>query len=271
LATAMDLNKSNCKVFAGCLTRDGVDRFENDPNFQGMAFIMDVTKDEDVEKAKQIVKDNGGLDGLVNNAGIAIGGLFDWIPIDDMKKVFEVNYWGVVRVTKAMLPLLKKSSDGRIVNITSILGRISGPYASIYNSSKYAAEAFSDSLRLEVKPWGVSVHIIEPTFYNTAIANEKVVKTIFTKYWNDQPQETKDEITESRFKSFLDATYGALKITQDVSEVTGRIKHALLAQYPRRRYVTGHESTFAVFMTHLPTLAVDWLIARKSKSLGPMR
>lgn len=72
---------------------------------------------------------------------------------------------------------------------------------SVYCASKYAAEAFSDSLRVEVKPWGVSVHIIEPTFYNTNIADEKVVKTIFTKYWNDQPQETKDEITESQFKS----------------------------------------------------------------------
>ena len=80
-------------------------------------------------------------------------------------------------------------------------GRISAPNMSVYCASKYAAEAFSDSLRVEVKPWGVSVHIIEPTFYNTNIADEKVVKTIFTKYWNDQPQETKDEITESQFKS----------------------------------------------------------------------
>ena len=61
MATALDLNESNCKVFAGCLTRDGVDRFENDPKFQGMAFIIDVTKDEDVEKAKWIIKDNGGI------------------------------------------------------------------------------------------------------------------------------------------------------------------------------------------------------------------
>ena len=61
LATALDLNESNCKVFAGCLTRDGVDRFENDPKFQGMAFIIDVTKDEDIEKAKWIIKDNGGI------------------------------------------------------------------------------------------------------------------------------------------------------------------------------------------------------------------
>ena len=64
-----------------------------------------------------------GLDGLVNNAGIGMAGLIEWTPIDTMKKIFEVNYWGLVRVTKAMLPLLKKSRDGRIVNVTSILGQ----------------------------------------------------------------------------------------------------------------------------------------------------
>ena len=62
------------------------------------------------------------MDGLVNNAGIGMAGLIEWTPIDTMKKIFEVNYWGLVRVTKAMLPLLKKSRDGRIVNVTSILG-----------------------------------------------------------------------------------------------------------------------------------------------------
>ena len=72
---------------------------------------------------------------------------------------------------------------------------------STYNSSKYAAEAFSDSLRLEVKPWGVSVHIIEPTFYKTGIINEDDSKRMLTKVWDEQPQETKDEITETQFKS----------------------------------------------------------------------
>ena len=78
-----------------------------------------------------------------------------------------------------------------------LLGRISLPYLSTYNASKYAAEAFSDGLRLEVKPWGVSVHIIEPTFYKTRIVAEE--RRTFTKFWNDQTQETKDDITESQF------------------------------------------------------------------------
>ena len=90
----------------------------------------------------------------------------------------------------------KLVSDGFF---NTCLGRISLPYLSAYNSSKYAAEAFSDSLRLEVKPWGVSVHIIEPTFYKTRIINEE--RRMFTKFWDEQPQETKDEITETQFKS----------------------------------------------------------------------
>ena len=86
-----------------------------------------------------------------------------------------------------------------IAFICTFLGRISLPYLSTYNSSKYAAEAFSDSLRLEVKPWSVSVHIIEPTFYKTRIVAEE--RKTFAKFWNEQLEETKDEITESKFNS----------------------------------------------------------------------
>ena len=80
-----------------------------------------------------------------------------------------------------------------------LLGRISLPYLSTYNASKYAAEAFSDSLRLEVKPWGVSVHIIEPTFYNTKIVEAS--KQPWIDSWNEQPQETKDDISEAQFNT----------------------------------------------------------------------
>lgn len=80
-----------------------------------------------------------------------------------------------------------------------MLGRISLPYLSTYNSSKYAAEAFSDSLRLEVKPWGVRVHIIEPTFYKTRIIAEE--RKTFENFWKEQPRDVKDEITEHKFNS----------------------------------------------------------------------
>uniref|UniRef100_A0A7M6DQH6 Uncharacterized protein n=2 Tax=Clytia hemisphaerica TaxID=252671 RepID=A0A7M6DQH6_9CNID len=119
LQTALELSESNCHVFASCLTQDGVDRLQNDSKFQGMAFIMDVTKEDDVQKAKEIIEQNGDLDGIVNNAGIAFPALFEWQSIEFMKKTFEVNFWGTVRVAKVMLPLLKKSR-GRIVNLTSM-------------------------------------------------------------------------------------------------------------------------------------------------------
>ena len=80
-------------------------------------------------------------------------------------------------------------------------GRVSAPYMSAYNSSKFAFEAFSDSLRLEVKPWNISVHIIEPTFYKTGIISEEILKKRFNKVWIEQPQQTRDEIGEEQFKS----------------------------------------------------------------------
>ncbi|XP_066931673.1 short-chain dehydrogenase/reductase family 9C member 7-like [Clytia hemisphaerica] len=266
--TALELSESNCKVFAGCLTQDGVKRLESNARFRGMAFIMDVTKDEDVQKAKEVIEENGALDGIVNNAGIAIHGLIEWQSIELMKKTFEVNYWGTVRVTKVMLPLLKKSR-GRIVNVTSMGGRLSPPYTAPYYGSKYAAEAFSDSLRLEVKPWGVSVHIIEPTFYATGILDEENMHRDWRKVWDQQPQATHDEIGEEQFKNFVSSFFNSIKITQNIGEVTKRIRHALLAKFPRRRYITGLDSKLYAIGSHLPTAFVDWIISCKIGILHP--
>eukprot|EP00111_Clytia_hemisphaerica_P018118 TCONS_00053610-protein len=271
LQTALVLSESNCKVFAGCLTQDGVKQLENDARFQGMAFIMDVTKDEDVQNTKKIIEENGGIDGLVNNAGILIHGLIEWQSIELMKKTFEVNYWGLVRVTKVILPLLKKSR-GRIVNLTSIGGRLTPPYTAPYYCSKYAAEAFSDSLRLEVKPWGISVHIIEPSYYKTAITNEETVRRNWQKLWNEQPDEIQNEIDEKTFHEFVTAFYKQISIgSENIIEVALVIKHALLAKFPRRRYITGVNCGLAAFATHLPTVLGDFFMALSVPLLRPIK
>uniref|UniRef100_A0A7M5WXH0 Uncharacterized protein n=1 Tax=Clytia hemisphaerica TaxID=252671 RepID=A0A7M5WXH0_9CNID len=268
--TALELSESNCKVFAGCLTQDGVKRLESNARFRGMAFIMDVTKDEDVQKAKEVIEENGALDGIVNNAGIAIHGLIEWQSIELMKKTFEVNYWGTVRVTKVMLPLLKKSR-GRIVNVTSMGGRLSVPYGAPYFSSKYAAEAFSDSLRLEVKPWGVSVHLIEPTYYKTNLAGTKELKKVWFNIWDQLPQETHDEFGKEPFENFVDGVLKSIKYGDDISEVSGKIRHAMLARFPRRRYIVGKDSIVFAIITHLPTVVGDWIFSNMAPLLRPKK
>ena len=118
---------------------------QNDPTFNGTAFIMDVTKASDIKNAKRIIEnqvDGKGLWGLINNAGIVEMGLIEWQSIDKMQHVMNVNVWGAVNVTKAMLPLVKQAK-GRIVNITSMAGRVVLLNVSSYSMSKYALEAFS--------------------------------------------------------------------------------------------------------------------------------
>ena len=134
--------------------------------------------------------------GIVNNAGI-INNL-SWIELDNlesMKKISDVNLWGMVAVTKIFLPLLKKSK-GRIVNVSSVAGRMSGPSAMSYTISKYGVEAFSDSLRLEMKSWDISVHILEPAGFTTRITDKELTISNVAQRWGDLDQPTKENYGE---------------------------------------------------------------------------
>jgi hypothetical protein len=139
--------------------------------------LFDVTDAEAVKAAVLRVEqelDGAGLDGLVNNAGIAIGGPLMYQPMDEIRAVFEVNVFGLLGVTKAFLPLLgatqpRRSSPGRIVNISSVGGRISAPFLGTYSATKHAVEALSDAFRRELMLFGIDVVVIEPGSVRTAI------------------------------------------------------------------------------------------------------
>src|SRR5690606_14485702 len=119
------------------------------------AVTLDVTKPTQIAtaaKALQKATGKAGLQGLVNNAGIANSGPLEFLPIDDLRWQHEVNFLGQVAVTQAFLPLLRQGS-GRVVNMSSISGKVTSPFLVPYSSSKYALEAFSDGLRRELRPW----------------------------------------------------------------------------------------------------------------------
>ena len=135
----------------------------------------------------------------MNNAGVTTyGGLIEWDSLEDMKWVCDVNVWGSVSVIKTFLPLLKKSK-GRIVNIASMNGRLSLPGIMAYCISKFGVEAMSDSLRLEMKYWGISVSVIEPGAFKTNILAN--IKDRLKKKWNSLSQELREEYGEEMFKS----------------------------------------------------------------------
>ncbi|GFY56992.1 estradiol 17-beta-dehydrogenase 2 [Trichonephila inaurata madagascariensis] len=165
---------------------------------------LDVTKDDSVNKAVELVKDDLRSSGrklwaIVNNAGIHKGIIIDTTRIEDFKDCMEVNTFGLLRVTKAFLPLLKETK-GRIVNVTSVAGRMPVSHIAPYIMSKYAAVAFNDCLRQEMSPWGISVVSVEPELFKTNMTNlEKATERI-----NDSISTTPSSLSKEYGKDYFE-------------------------------------------------------------------
>jgi NAD(P)-dependent dehydrogenase (short-subunit alcohol dehydrogenase family) len=119
-----------------------------------------------------VAAEHGGVDVLVNNAGVAVGGTFEQVSDEDFEWLFEINFWGVVRMTRAFLPLLRASGDARVVNISSVYGLIAPPEQVAYASSKFAVRGFSEALRHELQGSGIGVTVVHPGGVNTSIAEK---------------------------------------------------------------------------------------------------
>ncbi|MBO1512660.1 oxidoreductase [Metabacillus bambusae] len=132
-------------------------------------FELDVTSNHSINNWRIFMEELGRIDVLVNNAGYAGAGFVEEIPVEEYRKQFETNVFGVISITQAVLPMMRKQRKGRIINVSSISGRIGFPGLSPYITSKYALEGWSESLRLEMKPFGIDVVIIEPGSFQTNI------------------------------------------------------------------------------------------------------
>src|SRR2546423_4363443 len=131
---------------------------------QGISTLrLDLTDEASAEAAvKRIVADHGAVGVLVNNAGSGVHGAVEEVPLDSVRDSFQTNLFGALRLTQLVLPGMREQGSGRIVNISSILGRLSPPGGALYHATKHALEAYSDSLRLEGAQFGVRVSLIEP-------------------------------------------------------------------------------------------------------------
>ena len=118
-----------------------------------------------------VTAEHSGVDILVNNAGVAVGGTFDDVSEEDFEWLFEINFWGVVRMTRAFMPLLKSSTDARIINLSSIFGIIAPAGQTAYSASKFAVRGFSQALRHELEGTGISVTVVHPGGVATSIAD----------------------------------------------------------------------------------------------------
>jgi NAD(P)-dependent dehydrogenase (short-subunit alcohol dehydrogenase family) len=252
-ATALRLSRKGWRVYSG--VRNGDDAPEGTT-----PLVFDVTDAGAIAAAVERVReDTDALHGLVNNAGITVPAPLEFLPLDELREQLEVNVIAQLGVTQAFLPMLR-AGRGRIVNMGSISGRSALPFLGAYAASKFALEALTDSLRVELAPFGVHVSIVEPG-------------TIATPIWR-KGAERADRIAERmpprvaelygpRIEAFrrAAAARGAQGASPD--DVAAAVEHALSSEKPKARYLVGKDAKLRARVQHLPTGLRDRLLTRK--------
>lgn len=216
---------------------------------------LDVTDADQVAAAAASV--GGSLDGLVANAGIAVAAPLELVPLDELRRQLEVNVVGQVAVAQAFLPALRRAR-GRLVLMGSIGGRSALPFLGPYAASKHALEAVADSLRVELRPWGISVSIVEPASIRTGIWEKGAARAEeLTRMF---PPETMSLYAAAleRFRSVALARGPG----EDPDPVAKAVEHALTVRRPRARYLVGRDAHLRAWLERLPTSLRDRLLAR---------
>jgi NAD(P)-dependent dehydrogenase (short-subunit alcohol dehydrogenase family) len=161
-ATAVELKKRGYEVVATARRPETIKDIDADAHL-----ALDVTDDDSVAKA---VAAAGAVDVLVNNAGIGTGGPIELVPMAEVRRVFETNTFGPLRMMQAVLPQMRARRSGTIVNVSSVSGRVSAPLSGFYAASKFALEAMSEALHIEAGHFGIHTVVIEPGFFRTNIS-----------------------------------------------------------------------------------------------------
>lgn len=274
-ALALDLLAKGYHVMAGVRKEADANELRRLASAQSPAYasaldttILDVTRAEDIERAKtwceNLAAQGESLWGLINNAGIVVVSPAEFIPIDELRKQMEVNFIGAVALTQAALSALR-ASRGRVVNISSISGRLSLPFTWPYSASKYAMEAWSDGLRIELRPHGVQVVLIEPGSIQTPIW-EKSLRT------NRDLFDRLPQHARTRYGDELNALQSRIEQTSrgaDVSIVCKAVQKALSARSPRTRVLVGTDAKVLIWFKRL--LPDRWFDAFIRKGLTSSR
>ncbi|MBV5347608.1 oxidoreductase [bacterium] len=211
-----------------------LDQMEDLRTLGAIPLKMDITVDEDVVAAvRQIQASNGGIDVLVNNAGFGMYGAMEESTIADARYQFEVNLFGMARLTQLALPAMRKKGTGTIINISSMGGKIYTPLGSWYHATKHAVEGWSDCLRIELAPFGIRVVIIEPGAIATEWGN--VMLEPMLKRSGHGPYQA---LAQGMAKA-MRSSYGKEGSASPPSVVADAILQAVRARRPKTRYVMG--------------------------------
>jgi NAD(P)-dependent dehydrogenase (short-subunit alcohol dehydrogenase family) len=221
---------------------------------------MDVNDDGSVSEAvRSVLEKAGKIDMLINNAGYSLAGGLEETSVEEARQLFETNFFGVLRVTQAVLPSMRRHGYGRIVNISSMLGLLPGPYRGIYAASKHALEGYTETLDHEVRAFGIRAVLVEPVYTKTKITkNEKSVQAAIPAY-ADQKQRVTEIIEQETANG--DDPY-------DVAEV---VYDAASAKSPRLRYPVGEGVMFSRLRRFVPSRIFESIFRKRFQLDGAMR
>lgn len=231
-STAILLSKQGYKVYGAARRTEKMKALEAN----GVSVIsLDITQDESIVKCVDtILKKEGRIDILINNAGYGSYGAVEDVSIEEARRQFEVNIFGLARLTQLILPSMRANKQGRIVNISSIGGKIYTPFGAWYHATKHALEGWSDCLRIETKPFGIDVVIVEPGGIKTpwgAIAADHLKETSGKGAYAEKANKTADNMAQM---------YASGKNLSEPELLAKEIVKAATVKNPKTRYAKGY-------------------------------
>lgn len=238
--TALLLLQEGHTVYGAARSVDDMKALED---HGGHALKMDITKDDQiVAGVEEVIKKEGCIDVLVNNAGFGLYGAVEDIPLDDARYQFEVNVFGLGRLTQLVLPHMRNQGSGTIINISSMGGKMYTPLGAWYHATKHAIEGWSDCLRLELKQFNIDVVIVEPGLIDTGFAD--VMAGPMEKYSSTGPYK---EFVQ-KIAAVSRRAYGKEGRQSPPSVIANVISKAIAAKKPKTRYVAGSLAKPLIFL-----------------------
>jgi NAD(P)-dependent dehydrogenase (short-subunit alcohol dehydrogenase family) len=264
-ACAQYLDEKGFRVFASVRKQADADRIAALGSSRLEPLFLDVTEAESIARAAKTVEaelQGAGLAGLVNNAGIAFDAPLECVDMGALRRQLEVNAVAPVAMTQAFLPLLRRA-QGRVINVSSLAGRVGMPLSGPYCMSKFALEAFTDCLRQELAAWGMQVASIEPGAIDTAMWDKGIQAD-----WSADASKRDLELYGDAYRAFKKFEKQNAEGAVPCDVVSRAIFHALTAKRPRTRYLVGRDARLYGRLAQIfPDRSLDW-VARKVMGLG---
>ncbi len=258
LDAARTLRDRGWRVFAACRKTEDCDRLRAE-GFDSP--LIDYNDNDSIDKAlaEVLSATGGGLDALFNNGAYAIPGAVEDLPTDALREIFEANFFGWHTLSRAVIRVMRAQGHGRIVQCSSVLGFAAMPWRGAYNATKFALEALTDTLRVEMRDTPIDVILIEPGPITTAFRANSALQFERWIDWKGSARAAQYE-KQLRKRLYSDAP-SAMELP--ASAVTAKLIHALEARRPNPRYfVTTPTYIMGILRRVLPTRALDWVASR---------